>query len=651
MNKMKLKKVSIYVAGILGSLILVFFFLRNVVFSFYLERKISSFNKEYHAILKVDKARIRNISAVLLTGISLKPENGDTLMAIDSAYASLNFWKLIFGRIVLHDLELSKTRLSLKQVDSVTNYQFLMSGRKQKNKEDSLVKTNYSAAFSRLSSAVFEKIPASMKITDLTISHQKNGHEVSFHIDRFVTEHHAFHSSVIVTEGDTVKNWILAGSLDSELHTTSFRLYSSGNEKISVPFIGFNYKACLEFDTLTFRLSEEDKGDGLFHLRGMVILKGLVIQQEKISANNVFLDRLGLEYAVNIGSDYLEMDSATQVFFNRLSFHPYLRYRPKPSKQITFSIVKPDFPADELFSSLPEGLFSTLKGIKVNGNLAFSLDFFVDLSLPDSLRFFIDLKRNRFNVLSYGDAGLTRLNESFQYTAYERGMPARSFSVGPENPDFRPLNKISPFLQISVLNSEDPGFYQHRGFIPEAFRESMILNIKERRFARGGSTITMQLVKNVFLSRNKTIARKMEEILLTWLIENQQLCSKERMFEVYLNIIELGPHVYGATEAAHFYFGKEPSKLTLAESIFMASIIPRPKWFMYSFDETDHLRPSEKDFFRLLSGKMLNKGQISQEEFDKLVPDVTLKGPAKLLLKTNDQMPPSTGSWKEDDGD
>jgi hypothetical protein len=650
MNRGKLKKVSIYVAAILGTLMLVFFILRNVILSFYLERKISIFNKEYHAILKVDKARIRNVSDILLTGISLKPENGDTLLAIDSAYASLNFWKLIFGRIVLHNLELSKTLLSLKQVDSLTNYRFMLRDRNKKNKEDSLEKTNYAASFSRLSSAVFEKIPASLKISDLTVSHKKNGHEVSFHIDRFVADHHAFHSSVRVTEGDTVKNWILAGNLNSEDHSYGFRLYSSVNEKISIPFIGFNYKAAMAFDTLTFRLSEENKGDDLFHVRGIVILRGLVLQQEKISANKVTFDRLGLEYSVNVGSDYLEIDSATQVFFNRLSFHPYLRYRPKPTKQITFTIIKPDFPAEELFSSLPEGLFSTLKGIKVNGNLAFNLDFFVDLSLPDSLRFLVDLKRNRFSVLSYGDAGLTRLNESFEYTAYERGAPARSFRVGPENPDFRPLNKISPFLQISVLNSEDPGFYQHRGFIAEAFRESMILNIKERRFARGGSTITMQLVKNVFLNRNKTIARKMEEILLVWLIENQQLCSKERMFEVYLNIIELGPHVYGANEAARFYFKKDASKLTLQESIFIASIIPRPKWFMYSFDETGHLRQSDKDFFRLLSGKMLNKGQISQQEFDRLDPDVTLKGPAKLLLKSAAPIPADSLNHLEDPG-
>lgn len=639
MNRKKLKKSSAYFAGILVSLLIVFFILRNIIFSFYLERKISSFNKEYHAELKVNQARLSNISSILITGVSLRPESGDTLLTVDSIFASLNFWKLFLGRIVVHDLELNKIHVNLKQVDTVTNYEFLLRERKQKNNEDTLLQRNYAAFVSRLVSAFFEKIPTSMKITNFTLSHEKNGHLVSLHIDRFMAEHSAFHSSVAVMESDTVRNWVISGSLDKQNHSAGFRLYSSYGGKISIPFIGFNYKTAMAFDTLTFRLWEEDKGDGLFHYRGLTSFRGLVLQQEKISANKVTFERLGLEYGVNVGPDYFELDSSTQVFFDRLSFHPYFRYRPKPTKQITFSIIKPDFPAEELFSSLPEGLFATLKGIKVNGHLAFNLGFFVDLSIPDSLQFNVDLKRNRFNVLSYGDACLTKLNDPFEYTAYEKGLPDRSFIVGPENPNFRTLNRISPYLQISVLNSEDPGFYEHRGFIPEAFRESMILNIKERRFARGGSTITMQLVKNVFLSRNKTVARKIEEGLLVWLIENQQLCPKERMFEVYLNIIELGPHIYGASEAAHFYFNKDVSKLTLAESIFIASIIPRPKWFMYSFDETGHLRPSEKDFFYLLSGKMLKKGQISQEEFDKLDPDITLKGPAKLLLKTKTPLP------------
>jgi membrane peptidoglycan carboxypeptidase len=171
----------------------------------------------------------------------------------------------------------------------------------------------------------------------------------------------------------------------------------------------------------------------------------------------------------------------------------------------------------------------------------------------------------------------------------------------------------------------------------DAFRESIITNIKERKFARGGSTISMQLVKNVFLNRNKTITRKFEEALLVWLIENLGLSTKERMFEVYLNIIEWGPFIYGASEAARFYFNKDAAKLNLAESIFLASIIPRPKWFRYSFNDNGHLRESQYGYFSLLSEKMLNRGWISQNDYENLDPGtVMLRGPARLLLNKTD---------------
>jgi membrane peptidoglycan carboxypeptidase len=152
----------------------------------------------------------------------------------------------------------------------------------------------------------------------------------------------------------------------------------------------------------------------------------------------------------------------------------------------------------------------------------------------------------------------------------------------------------------------------------------------------------MQLVKNVFLSRNKTVARKLEEALIVWLIENQGLSTKERMFEVYLNLIEWGPMIYGANEASRYYFSKEASKLTLAEAIFMASIIPRPKWFKYSFDENGHLRESNAGFYRLVSEKMVRKGWITSRDAEKLTPDVELKGPAKLMLKQADPALPDT---------
>ncbi len=388
----------------------------------------------------------------------------------------------------------------------------------------------------------------------------------------------------------------------------------------------------IRFDTLSFSISEKEQDDGHTAITGYASLSNFSIDQERIAAQPVTFEKLAIDYTVNIGGDFVELDSATTLIFNQISFHPYMRYRPEPTRQITLRIHKPEFPAQELFSSLPEALFANLQGVRTRGNLSWYLDFFVDLSQPDSLQFATDLVRHNFGVTSYGNANLIRINEPFIYTAYEHGILVRSFEVGPGNPNFRPLGKLSPFLRSAVLTSEDGGFFLHRGFIADAFRESIITNIKERRFARGGSTISMQLVKNVYLNRNKTIARKLEEVLIVWLIESQGLSTKERMFEVYLNIIEWGPLVYGAAEASHFYFGKEPARLTLAEAIYLASIIPHPKWFRSDF-ENGHLRPSNAGFYQIVSNKMVSKGWITPHDAENLVPDVELKGPAKLMLK------------------
>ena len=133
--------------------------------------------------------------------------------------------------------------------------------------------------------------------------------------------------------------------------------------------------------------------------------------------------------------------------------------------------------------------------------------------------------------------------------------------------------------------------------------------------------ISMQLVKNVFLTRQKTVARKVEEALIVWLLENTRLASKQRMFEVYLNIIEWGPSkyrwpsgkrgVYGVKDAALFYYGKRPDELNLPESLYLASIIPKPKYARYSFDAYGDLRRSTRYFFRLIADIMATRGLIT----------------------------------------
>ncbi len=146
--------------------------------------------------------------------------------------------------------------------------------------------------------------------------------------------------------------------------------------------------------------------------------------------------------------------------------------------------------------------------------------------------------------------------------------------TGPGTPDWTPLEEISPYMQTAVLTTEDGAFPKHHGYNHAAIRASIIANLKARRFVRGASTITMQLAKNLFLSREKTLSRKLEELILTDYLE--QAFSKDEMMELYLNVIEFGPSVYGITAAADYYFGRTPAELDLAECLFWSSLLPAP---------------------------------------------------------------------------
>lgn len=137
------------------------------------------------------------------------------------------------------------------------------------------------------------------------------------------------------------------------------------------------------------------------------------------------------------------------------------------------------------------------------------------------------------------------------------------------------LRDISPDLVNAVIVAEDGRFWSHGGFDWFEFRESVLANIMRGRAARGASTITQQLVKNLYLSPSKNPIRKLREWVLTWWME--RTLSKARILEIYLNVIELGNGVYGVQAASVEYFGKDASILTRDESARLASIIPSPK--------------------------------------------------------------------------
>jgi len=140
-----------------------------------------------------------------------------------------------------------------------------------------------------------------------------------------------------------------------------------------------------------------------------------------------------------------------------------------------------------------------------------------------------------------------------------------------------PYEKISPNLKRALIAAEDANFLEHEGFDWEAIEKAYEKNLKKGRFVAGGSTISQQLAKNLFLSGRRSMARKLQEALITVMIET--VMSKRRIFEIYLNVIEWGNGVFGAEAASRHYFRKGANRLSAWEAARMAAMVPNPRFY------------------------------------------------------------------------
>ncbi len=167
------------------------------------------------------------------------------------------------------------------------------------------------------------------------------------------------------------------------------------------------------------------------------------------------------------------------------------------------------------------------------------------------------------------------LKSSFEYGAYDSTGHTFFRTAGPRTRDWVPVGLVNSTVPTAVITLEDPAFLSHKGVISQAIENSLKENLLADRFVRGGSTLTMQLAKNLWLRRNKTLGRKAQEILLALAMES--CMSKDEILELYLNVVEFGPDLYGIGPAARHYFKKSPMELDEVEAFYLASILPRPR--------------------------------------------------------------------------
>ena len=602
---------------------------------FLIKPELQAFEKQYSISIQYKTILLKSLHTVQIKRLTITSDGSEPVIKAGSINIKVNTKSLLSKKINLQKLEADKVDVYLIKDKDASNFDFLY--RQAFNQEAASTPSgdsDYAAKVEKILKAAFGFMPSNTDVSNLKVTCQYEEDWLTLDIPTLSIKDNTFLMEIRNKEHGVEDEWVCSGSIRDEKQQMSLRFYTKDTtKKMILPFIEEKWGADIRFDTLAFELSRRTKQPGIQTLRGKAGVKGLLLYHKLISSDTLLLNRGFMNYNIDIGKNFLEIDSSkTTIYFNKLKLSPYIKIEKKDDWHARAALDKKDIPAGDFFSSIPKGMFHHVEGLEAEGLLNYHFFLDVDMTKVENLRFESTLQSKNFRILRYGNTDLRKMNNSFSHTIYDRGRPVRTFRLGYENPDFRPYRSISRYLPYAIMHAEDAGFMHHAGFIPDAFRRSLVQDIIEKRFARGGSTLSMQLVKNVFLSHDKTISRKLEEIMIVWLIETCRLTSKQRMFEVYMNVIEWGPNVYGVTEAARYYFAKEPSELNLGESVFLSYIIFAPKHVRSHFSGTQ-IRPAFYVFYRDAVKRLLQRNWITPEEATKGNPNIIIRGPFREKLE------------------
>ena len=586
---------------------------------------------DYDTKLTIDKASFDGISAVQFQEINVVPNNADTLFSIEKVTTKINLFKLLFGTIQLEKLEMKNGFIQLVKNKNGRNFDAFL---KRKSVDNSPSEnSNYAKSAYQLLSRVLNLIPSEMQLENLSFRMDDMGRKVALKMNQLQLKEEALSTTIDVKTNSITQKWNIKGTANPREKTADLKFFNSDHTKIIVPYLKERFGLLSSFDSIHLNIAKIEMESGELHIDGFSSIANLTVKHPKIASKEVVVKKALFDYRFLFGEHFMAIDSSSTIQMNEVKMHPFAEYNTEEDTIYKLRVAIPKMKAQQFITSLPKGLFSHFEGMETQGNFEYKLDYKFVKNKPKQLVFESKLTKENLRILKYGEANLSKLNSEFTYRAMENGVPQRPILVGPSNPNYTPIDQITPYLQKAVLTCEDPSFFSHRGFINDAFKQSIIKNLKTKKFSRGASTISMQLVKNVFLTREKTLSRKLEEILLVYILENNHISSKQRMLEVYFNVIEWGPNVYGIGEAANFYFSKKPADLTLKECLFLASIVPKPKKFMYEFNTDGFLKAIENKKQTFISNLMLRRGLIMPDDTIGQHIPMAITGNARSFLK------------------
>jgi hypothetical protein len=362
---------------------------------------------------------------------------------------------------------------------------------------------------------------------------------------------------------------------------------------------------CLAAETLAE--AEASKDDGGLHLRWQALADVVRIRSADPAEPAIVLPAMAAHGEAARSDNRAAIDAS-------ISVGPHGSVEAKAS--VTDGMLKMDLVCAtesyaELLASIPLGNV-TEANLAVDGSIGATARITGPVRDPETWDVLakLDLASLRADPRN-ADAG-QRFVEPFTYRA-SADPDAPEIWMGEANPDFLPLEETPSLVIWAVLLSEDSEFFVHPGFDAPAMVDAIKSNLREKRVRRGGSTISQQLAKNLWLSRERTLQRKLEEALLT--ISLEAAVPKERILEIYLNGIEWGPGIYGVRRAARHYFGKEPGELTPKEAAYLATVIPSPKRY-YGYFRKGALTENWEQHVMHLIEKLRDAGYVTPAQYD-----------------------------------
>lgn len=623
------KKILLISLAVLFALATLAISLKSTVFRYVLAQKVQRAEQKFGASINYSNPRLKGLTHISINDVDILLPSRSLSLRVSSLKVDMSLARLIRFNVVPKVITADSVKVCIAQLiqpDSLTEISDSIDLQISKNILNSGI-----AAITQYSKPLYFFLTGNdYNINSISIGYSNKDDSIKVLTQPLNIRKGIFTTTLSVINSNSKATIHVYGNAEVKKNLINYSIKPENHFKI--PIVDSRLGLHFGFDSLKFAVDGNRIARDSIRLGMHSSIYGISAKHKQLADSTIRVDSAGVMLFANLSSTSSKFLVPSAAWVNSLRIPFELSIETSQNTAVALSISTGIFPATNLFESIPKSLFKNIDNVKVLGDLDFNLNFCIDFSVPENLMFSAKLQPISFKLLSSGKVDFSGLNHNFIHFIPLSDSLYKAVLVDSSSHQFRPLNRISPYLVNAVVISEDGGFFHHKGFDAEGFSFALARNIKDKRLARGGSTITMQLVKNLYLNRNKTIVRKAEEALIVWLIETQRMVSKDRLLEIYLNIIDWGPNINGITEAAKFYFDKDPLEISLNEAIFLAGIIPQPSRFTSYFDEGGNLKDYMQGFYTFVGSTMLQRSMITDEELQAIEPRITITGSARDWL-------------------